>query len=86
MHVPTMQPVTQTQRQQLAWANPTVALLKIMMAITMTYGAGVSDAAIMKDQCGSAALRSMVANMVDLLPMRPPSCRFATGIRCSVKA
>ena len=67
MHVPTMQPVTQSQRQQLALANPTVALLKIMMAITMTYGAGVSDASIMKDQCGSAALRSMVANMVDLL-------------------
>ena len=49
MHVPTMQPVTQSQRQQLAWANPTVALQKIMMAITMTYGAGVSDASIMKD-------------------------------------
>ena len=52
---------------QLAWANPGVALLNILMAVTTTYGAGCSEAFIMKDLCGSAALRSMVTNMVDLL-------------------
>ena len=67
MHVPTMHPVTQPEHQQLAWANPTVALLNILMAVTATYGTGCWDAFIMKYQCGSAALRSMVTNMVDLL-------------------
>ena len=67
LHVPTMHPVTQPECQQLAWANPAVALLNILMAVTATYGAGCWDAFIMEDQCGSAALRSMVTNMVDLL-------------------